>query len=221
MGFKPRTEQYKDYHFLMRPYIRSLLRKCGVSKGSLILDVGCGIGFFSRIMARLGHRVCGLDRSSKAIQIAAQSSGDIRWIKGCAENPPFPKKSFDIVFCRDLSLYNRSSFLSDTRLTLQLLDLVGIGGQLIVVYTTNNATGIKRRVSKSGWKNWSYREIEQHFSSLKHSSYIVNTLDTLFLGKMAFCSLISRSNLWLNRTIYWWKMEVVVFVPKPSQNGHR
>ncbi|MBI2049489.1 methyltransferase domain-containing protein [Candidatus Roizmanbacteria bacterium] len=48
----------------------NLIRLLQIRKGEIILDLGCGQGFFSREFAKLGGKVIGVDISSKLIEIA-------------------------------------------------------------------------------------------------------------------------------------------------------
>jgi SAM-dependent methyltransferase len=65
------VEQGKDY---ARYYIhgRELLRTIGPVRDRIILDVGCGQGFFSRQLARRGGRVTGVDWSIRMLESARQ-----------------------------------------------------------------------------------------------------------------------------------------------------
>ena len=48
------------------------LALCSEVRGLSVLDVGCGNGYFSRALARLGARVCGIDISPRMIEHAKQ-----------------------------------------------------------------------------------------------------------------------------------------------------
>ncbi len=71
-----------------------------------ILDVGCGTGELSLLIAEMGHEVKGIDISKKMLKTAKTKAeackGDITFEEGDAENPPCDAASFDIVFNRHL-----------------------------------------------------------------------------------------------------------------------
>jgi SAM-dependent methyltransferase len=48
----------------------ALLAACGDVRGAAALDLGCGHGFFSRLLARAGARVTGVDLSDKLLAAA-------------------------------------------------------------------------------------------------------------------------------------------------------
>jgi len=88
---------------------RDLFARLIPDKGLKILDVGCGTGEMSFILAEMGHEVYGLDISQKMLAKAeekakkkAESNGGLRlkfqW--GDAEKPPFADDFFDVVVCR-------------------------------------------------------------------------------------------------------------------------
>jgi len=71
-----------------------------------VLDVGCGTGFLSLILAELGHDVIGVDLSegmlSKARKKAEENGYDILFKLGDAENLPFENDSFDAIVERHI-----------------------------------------------------------------------------------------------------------------------
>ena len=69
-----------------------------------VLDIGCGTGSLSVLMAALGHDVTGVDCSpamlSQAKAKAAASSCHVNFWEMDAANPFFPSTKFDVVLCR-------------------------------------------------------------------------------------------------------------------------
>lgn len=70
------------------------------------LDVGCGGGFLSEELSKIGLNVTGVDPSKKSIRIAqehAMKSGlDIKYLESYGEKLPFDDEVFDMVFCCDV-----------------------------------------------------------------------------------------------------------------------
>ena len=71
-----------------------------------VLDVGCGTGSLSLLLAEVGHRVTGVDVAERMIEQARtklESAGlDGRFLVGDAMNPPTGTGHFDCVLSRHL-----------------------------------------------------------------------------------------------------------------------
>jgi 2-polyprenyl-3-methyl-5-hydroxy-6-metoxy-1,4-benzoquinol methylase len=100
----------KPDHGLRDPRVRQawveLLRGWLPATQSTILDVGCGTGSISLILAESGHTVTGIDISSAMIAQArskADSQGlTITFQVMDAAAPQFTSRSFDVITCRHM-----------------------------------------------------------------------------------------------------------------------
>lgn len=83
-----------------------LIRKITANKRLNVLDVGCGTGFLSMLLAKEGHHVTGIDMASdmlkKAEKKAKERGYSIDFQVGDAESLPFHDASFDLVVNRFL-----------------------------------------------------------------------------------------------------------------------
>jgi 2-polyprenyl-3-methyl-5-hydroxy-6-metoxy-1,4-benzoquinol methylase len=90
------------------PYVGQLLREtlspivvddrtaAGLTSESRWLDVGCGNGaYLTRVRARTGSRVFGLDTSAAAVAVARSNGLDV--IRGTVHDAPWPDESFSVV----------------------------------------------------------------------------------------------------------------------------
>jgi len=80
---------------------RALLDMLGPLEGQRVLDVGCGDGAFSLLLARRGAEVTGLDRDPAMIA-AARRRAEIektpaQFVEGATARLPFPDAAFDRV----------------------------------------------------------------------------------------------------------------------------
>ena len=73
---------------------------------STVLDIGCGTGSLSLVMAELGHTVVGVDFSPAMIAIAKNKSSraghPITFHMMDAAVPQLPQRAFDVLICRHL-----------------------------------------------------------------------------------------------------------------------
>lgn len=63
---------FRHRRWIFRPFIRALAKKARLARGSTVLDVGCGQGFFTSLFSELGMQTSGVDISSEAIRSATQ-----------------------------------------------------------------------------------------------------------------------------------------------------
>ena len=72
-----------------------------------ILDVGTGVGFFAAILSKLGHKVTGIDMSTKMLDEANKNLRELKlsaeFKKMNAQSLDFADESFDAVVSRNLT----------------------------------------------------------------------------------------------------------------------
>jgi SAM-dependent methyltransferase len=75
------------------------------------LDVGCGVGYFSKFLSDLGLDVQGIDGRNENVQEAARRSPDIRFLVADAENLPEQELDVcDFVLCVGLLYHLENPF---------------------------------------------------------------------------------------------------------------
>jgi ubiquinone/menaquinone biosynthesis C-methylase UbiE len=75
----------------------NLLRMLAVKKGETVLDLACGQGYFSRLIAATGAQVTGLDLSKDLIAMAKEKSPTIFYSVASSESTGLKKESVDSV----------------------------------------------------------------------------------------------------------------------------
>lgn len=68
-----------------------------------VLDVACGTGVVSRLAAKDGAKVTGLDLNAGMLGVARRvpsEGASINWIEGSALDLPFPSDIFDVILCQ-------------------------------------------------------------------------------------------------------------------------
>lgn len=79
---------------------RKLIEQVGISRGALVLDLGCGPGDGARLIASLGGVPVGLDYSEGMVRKARGEPQLVgRLLRGDAGHLPFADASFDTVVC--------------------------------------------------------------------------------------------------------------------------
>jgi SAM-dependent methyltransferase len=82
------NEHYARYAFTAR-----------LARGKRVLDIGCGTGYGSAVLAEAALHVTGVDVSPEAVASAraAFSRENIEFLSASAERLPFPDSSFDLI----------------------------------------------------------------------------------------------------------------------------
>jgi 2-polyprenyl-6-hydroxyphenyl methylase/3-demethylubiquinone-9 3-methyltransferase len=88
-------------------YIDTILHTLGLKpEGLRALDVGCGGGYLTEELARLGFRVTGVDSAPESVAVAQahgkQGGLELEYRIARAEALPFADGSFDLVTCCDV-----------------------------------------------------------------------------------------------------------------------
>jgi len=92
-----RTKRMKKVLARIRRFIRF--------QNTRVLDIGCGIGVLTRLVAARGAgKVIGLDMDSNKIRIAKQldGKGSVQWVKADATRLPFADTYCDIILMVDM-----------------------------------------------------------------------------------------------------------------------
>ena len=88
-------------------WMKEIRKQLPTGKNLRILDVGCGAGFFTVLLAREGHQVTGIDLTPDMIrnarQLAEEENVSCEFQVMDAENPEFPDETFDVVISRNLT----------------------------------------------------------------------------------------------------------------------
>jgi SAM-dependent methyltransferase len=79
------------------PVYEEVLRRVDLAPGQLVLDVGCGVGAWLRVLAQHGARPFGLDASEDLLAFAQARLPDADLRVGDMEALPYDDDSFDLV----------------------------------------------------------------------------------------------------------------------------
>jgi SAM-dependent methyltransferase len=122
-------------HGLADPAVRDawrvLIREALPPAPARVLDLGCGTGTLSVLVAGLGHRVHGVDLSAAMLARARHKAAGARatFARGDADRPPVRAGSVDVVLCRHV-LWALPAPAAAVR---RWLGLLAPGGRLVLV----------------------------------------------------------------------------------------
>ncbi|MCJ7541693.1 MAG: class I SAM-dependent methyltransferase [Desulfobacterales bacterium] len=73
----------------------------GDLKGRVVLDAGCGNGYWSRKMAKEAKRVVGVDFTEELLEVARStpSASNLKFVTGDLRKLDLPDDEFDVVLC--------------------------------------------------------------------------------------------------------------------------
>lgn len=87
---------FQDANFINHLKAYQFISQC--VKDRVVLDVGCGTGYGTAILAEYANQVAGIDRSAAAIRFAKRRYPGVDFSKMDAQDLRFPDASFDFVF---------------------------------------------------------------------------------------------------------------------------
>jgi SAM-dependent methyltransferase len=79
------------------PTYEAALERIELQPGQLVLDIGCGVGAFLRMVSARGSRAFGLDASAALLDLARRRVPDADLRVGDMEELPYEDNSFDLV----------------------------------------------------------------------------------------------------------------------------
>jgi len=82
---------------LQVPTYEAALRRVGLASGQRVLDIGCGVGAFLRLVAARGGEPHGLDASEALVAVARTRLPDAELRVGEMEDLPWEDDAFDLV----------------------------------------------------------------------------------------------------------------------------
>jgi len=193
-----RRDNYFEYEsWMYRPFIRALIKKAALKRGDRVLDAGCGQGFFSKLICDLGFDVVGVDLSVEGIKTARRNCSNPKAEFGVADIMSLPYEStFDCVYNRSCSLYNRRNLQECGGITETLFRYVKPGGVLIFDYYTK----LSPREESRSWTYHQLGSIKEHFARFPQAKvYFSLRLETFLLGTWALTGPMTLINSSVSR----------------------
>jgi len=178
-----------------KKYVRFLVSKLRNLETSLVLDVGCGRGFWSGLFKEnMVGRVVGIDISQIGLRMARQATPDIEYTLADATRLPYADQSFDMVFCQGLPIFSIDDLSRVKTAGLELLRCLKDDGILVFAYATNLSGKMK-----GSWFQHKQSTIVDYLPSLGcniANIYLVERLIMLKLfGRLAISNVLLKHAL--------------------------
>jgi SAM-dependent methyltransferase len=137
------VKDFRRIYLADKGLISAIFRKLRLREGSL-LDVGCGRGYFSNLIAKLSRfRVTGIDLSNVAIDIAMSNYGNrCHFLQEDFLDYPTSEK-YDVVFCCQFSLLNVPELGSARSVVFKLAKHLKPNGYLVFMWCTDFTNSLK------------------------------------------------------------------------------
>ncbi|MFD3191682.1 class I SAM-dependent methyltransferase [Sedimentitalea sp. HM32M-2] len=97
--------QFDEFHIGGRPATKAFVQRLGLSAGSRILDLGCGLGGPARFIAKTtGARVTGIDLTREFVEVGRELTGmvlmvdRVELVQGSILDLPFQGDRFDVAY---------------------------------------------------------------------------------------------------------------------------
>jgi len=114
MSTEPHSAEYlgelRDFWW-NEDFLKLMARRWGLRSGLRVLDVGCGVGHWGRLLLKAcdGLQLTGVDREPQWVEQAQQTARRLglgaRYQVGTAEALPFPDDGFDVVTCQTVLIH--------------------------------------------------------------------------------------------------------------------
>ena len=99
-------------HNVYGPGARQLLVRAGIRRGMRVVDLGCGVGMTSQLLAELvgpHGEVVGVDYSGEQLEQARKllpkGVTNVRFVQASATDTGLARESFDLAYCRFLLIH--------------------------------------------------------------------------------------------------------------------
>src|SRR5687767_7324076 len=120
---------YEHLYAVLHPLVLSALAPRSSARRPRALDAGCGTGFQTTLLERLGYESHGVDISGRLLAVARRRLAASRFALASVEALPFADRSFDAIACCGSTL----SFVDDPAAALrELARVLKPGGRVVL-----------------------------------------------------------------------------------------
>jgi len=124
----------KIFHQMAKGEVKFLCETLKITSHTKILDIPCGTGRHTRLLARKGAQVTGVDLNPKCLELAAQNCRGLKLHLGQSNMSDLGKyyDQFDIVLNLFTSFGYFSTELKNKKILLEFIKCLRPGGLLVI-----------------------------------------------------------------------------------------
>jgi ubiquinone/menaquinone biosynthesis C-methylase UbiE len=204
------TQNIKDKLFgipnlMKRVQVKDIINTLDIQSSDVVLDFGCGSGYFTVEMAKLAKKAYGIDINEyiKQIEIPNELMGRLEYVQTSGTQLPFQDSFFDVVLASEIlpMIPDPSEFLAEIRRVLKHT------GRLVIVNGAGHPA-IKDAFEKRPWffrwlqKKYPERmpESYEEYCSILQKSF--GTAQKNFIEEKDIRNLLTQSNILLEAFTY-------------------
>ncbi len=128
--------------------------KINIKPGMMVLDIGCGIGTYTKRFVEMGCEVVGVDIDPKLLDIAKERVPQARFIESSVYALPFKSEQFDLVFSMATFEYIKNSQAA----YYEMKRIAKHGGQIFVGTINANSSWGKCNKTKKLFSDGAFSE---------------------------------------------------------------
>jgi SAM-dependent methyltransferase len=150
----------------------------GITNGSEVLDVGSGLGYYTKALASTGASVTGIDFSDVAIDAASTTFPECQFVQGAWPDDIPRQPRFDLIWMVNFSLMNTFDVEAiNDRLIVPARERLKPGGHLVVGWNSDFSGSVVE-----GYSHWSRATLADLQKRCGLSAPLVTEARTLWLS---------------------------------------
>jgi len=191
-----KIERFFFYHNIKKEkcFIKSIINKFNITRGSSLIDIGCGNGIYSNIFHKYGMEGMGVDISKSAIEFCNEKyRGKIKFKCADAFSLDY-ENEFDYAFCSYFTFFNAFDTPRQcSQYANNIMKYVKKGGILFFIWYSD-LTAVRLPHDRFNIMNFTMNQLETIFGIYRVESYAIDSWGRLpcILGEYSYNKWVTR-----------------------------